>query len=179
MDLYLCNEITRREDAYALLAFAARRRWGLEQLPAIARSEQGKPFFPDFPQYQFNLSHSGNFALCALDEYPVGADIEVIRPHHPKLAQRICCTEELNWLNRQHDKISALCQLWTGKEALVKYRGTGLTVPLRNICVPLPPHGKQDDLVFHSICTQSFCLCVCGHTTPASLVTVLQEEIFG
>ena len=179
MDLYLCNEITRREDAYALLAFAARLRWGLEQLPAIARSEQGKPFFPNFPQYQFNLSHSGSFALCALDEHPVGADIEVIRPHHPKLARRICSPEEQNWLNEQHDQTPALCQLWTAKEALVKYHGIGLTVPLREIRVPLPPLHKQDDLMFQSICTQSFCLCVCGHTTPASLVTVLQEEIFG
>lgn len=179
MELYLCQNIARREDAYVLLAYAVRRRWGLNELPALTRNEHGKPFFPDFPQFHFNLSHSGPLALCVLDVCPVGADIECIRPHHPNLAQRICCAEELAWLEKQDDQISALCQLWTRKEALVKYLGTGLTLPLRSIRIPLPPTAQQDDLYFHPIVTQDWCACVCGHTTPASLVTVPPEEIFG
>lgn len=179
MELYLCNGITRREDAYALLSFAARRHWGFETLPSIARHEQGKPYFPSHPHCHFNLSHSGSFALCALDDQPVGADIEVIRPHHLKLAQRICCAEELLWLEEQPDKIAALCQLWTGKEALVKYHGTGLTLPLREIRTPLPPETKQDDLLFHRVATPEFCLCSCGHTAPTSFIIVPPEEIWG
>lgn len=179
MELYLCNRITRHEDAYALLAFAVRHRWDLEQLPHIARGEQGKPYFPARPEYHFNLSHSGRFALCALDERPVGADLEVIRPHHPKLAQRICSAQELDWLEQQSDKTSALCQLWTRKEALVKYHGTGLTVPLREIRVPLSPACEQEGLLFHSSITPEFCLCVCGHTAPAPLVIVSPDEISG
>ncbi len=179
MELYLYQNMTQREDAYALLAYAVRRRWGLEQLPTLARSEQGKPYFPAHPEYHFNLSHSGSFALCALDDQPVGVDMEVIRPHHPKLAQRICSEEELVWLEEQNDQLSALCQLWTGKEARVKYHGTGLTVPLRSIRVPLPPATEQDGLLFHSMATTEFCLCVCGHASPAPLVNVLPEEIFG
>lgn len=179
MDLYLCNGITRREEVYALLACAVRRRWNLEQLPVIAHGTQGKPFFPAFPQYHFNLSHSGRFALCALDEHPVGADLEIIRPHHPKLAERICSDEERFWLDKQSDKISALCQLWTHKEALVKYHGTGLTVPLREIRVPLPPACEQEGLLVHSIVTSEFCLCACGHTAPSHLLNISPEEISG
>lgn len=177
MDLYLCENTTRREDAYALLAHAVRRRWGLDTLPVMARGEHGKPYFPAFPQYHFNLSHSGSLALCALDERSVGADIEVIRPHHPKLAQRICSRSELAWLEGQEDKISALCQLWTRKEALVKHRGTGLTVPLRSIRVPLPPAAEQDGLHFYSLATAQFCLCACGHAPASSPVLVDAQEI--
>ncbi|MBR2059588.1 MAG: GNAT family N-acetyltransferase, partial [Fibrobacter sp.] len=151
---------TKRGDAYALLAYAVRHRWGVEQLPVIAHTELGKPFFPGFPNYHFNLSHSGRFALCALDEQPLGADIECIRPHHPKLAQRICSAEELVWLEQQSNNHSALCQLWTGKEALAKYRGTGLSTPLRDLCPPLPPTGEQDGLLFHRITTADYALCV-------------------
>lgn len=179
MELYLCEGIARREDAYALLFHAARRRWGLEQLPAITRAEAGKPYFPAHPDYHFNLSHSGRFSLCALDDQPVGADIELIRPHHPKLAQRICSEEELVWLERQSDRLSALCQLWTAKEARAKYHGTGLTAPLRSIRVPLPPDSEQDSLLFHSIATPEFCLCACGHSAPVPLITVPLDEIFG
>lgn len=177
MELYLCEHITKKEDAYTLLAYAVRQHWGLNQLPPIARTEGGKPYFPTHPQYHFNLSHSGCFALCALDDQPVGADIEVIRPHHPKLAQRICAEDELNWLAEQTDKTTALCQLWTDKEALVKYHGTGLTVPLREIQSPLPSVTGQAGLLFHRILTPEFCLCVCGHTHLEALATVSREEI--
>ena len=177
MELYLCPNTTKRGDAYALLAYAVRHRWGVEQLPVIAHTELGKPFFPGFPNYHFNLSHSGRFALCALDEQPLGADIECIRPHHPKLAQRICSAEELVWLEQQSNNHSALCQLWTGKEALAKYRGTGLSTPLRDLCPPLPPTGEQDGLLFHRITTADYALCVCGHTPAASLLSLSLEEI--
>lgn len=177
MELYLCPNTTKHEDAYALLAYAVRQCWGLEQLPAIARTEQGKPFFPTFPNYHFNLSHSGTFALCVLDEQPVGADIEVIRPHHPRLSRRICSEQELAWLEEQQDSVSALCQLWTGKEALAKYHGTGLTVPLRSLCAPFPPASEQDGLLFHRIVTPEYCLSVCGHTPAAPGYMVSMEEI--
>ncbi len=179
MDLYLCQNMTRQEDAYALLSYAVGHRWGLNALPTIARGDRGKPHFPDFPQYHFNLSHSGSLALCVLDEHPVGADIERIRPHHPRLAQRICSPEELDWLKEQPDKTSALCQLWTCKEALVKHHGTGLTVPLRSIRVPLPPVAQLDGLHFHSLATAEFCLCTCGHSPAAPLISVNMEEISG
>ena len=177
MELYLCPDISKREDAYTLLAYAVRRRWGIEQLPELARGEQGKPCFLAFPNYHFNLSHSGKFALCALDDRPVGVDIEVIRPHHPNLAKRICSAEELDWLEGERDKETALCKLWVCKEALVKYRGTGLTVPLREICVPLADNAEREGVLFHSIAAPEWCACVCGHTGPEPLVTVSLEEI--
>lgn len=177
MELYLCEHITKKEDAYSLLAYAVRQKWGLNQLPPIARAEGGKPYFPSHPQYHFNLSHSGTLALCALDDQPVGADIEVVRSHHPKLAQRICSQKELAWLENQPDQRSALCQLWTRKEALAKHHGTGLTVPLRSIGVPLPPCTRQENLLFHPIATRDWCACICGHSAATPLVIVPPEEI--
>lgn len=177
MDWYLCENISGRKDAYALLSYAVRHRWKLDRLPAMARSEDGKPYFPAFPQYQFNLSHSGSLALCALDEDSVGTDIEVIRPHHPRLDRRICSEEELLWLNSQEDKTAALCHLWVRKEALVKQKGIGLTVPLRSIRVPLPPASRLDDLFFHSICTPEWCACACAHTPTFTLTRVSREEL--
>lgn len=174
MDLYLCKNIVRREDAYALLSVAVRRRWGLEQLPQIARGEHGKPFFPAFPRYHFNLSHSGSFALCAVDEQPLGADIEIFRPHHPRLQERICSEEQLVWLEGQPDRQAALLRLWTLKESRVKCSGLGLTTPLRSIAVPLCADmpAQMDGLVFHTLCCDDWCAAVCGYTAPNPLVVV-------
>lgn len=177
MELFLCENITQRAQAYALLAWAARRRWGMEALPKIARQEGGKPYFPDCLDRQFSLSHSGRFALCALDENPVGADIERVRPHPESLAKRICSPAELDWLAAQPERERALCLLWTGKESRVKYTGTGLTVPIRGIAAPLPPQTELDGLYFYRLSTPEYALCVCGHGAPEGVVRVPAEEL--
>ena len=179
MELFLCENVTGREDAYVLLACAVRRRWGLAQLPAIARTESGKPYFPSHPNYHFSLSHSGTYALCAVAHAPVGVDIEVVRPHHPKLAERICSAEELTWLNNQPDREHALLQLWTAKESRVKYTGTGLTVPLRSIAVPLPPADRLDGLHFFFTQGTDWQLSACGHRKLNEVQILTREEIFG
>ena len=178
MELFLC-ETLGQPDAYALLACAARRLWGLAQLPAIARTESGKPYFPSHPNYHFNLSHSGSYALCGVDDTPVGVDIEAIRPHHPNLAGRICSAEELDWLDSQPDRECAILRLWTAKESRVKYTGTGLTVPLRSISVPLPPADRLDDLHFFFAQSGDWRLSACGHSTPNGVHLLTREEILG
>ncbi len=45
----------------------------------LAQWQRGKPYFPS-PRCQFNLSHSGTLALCALSDRPVGVDIQMVRP---------------------------------------------------------------------------------------------------
>ena len=74
-----------------LLRRGAELAWGWRELPEIARSPRGKPFFPGWPGRGLSLSHSGGLALCALsDDGPVGADIEVVRPRRPGLPGRPC-----------------------------------------------------------------------------------------
>lgn len=164
MELFFCENVTRRDQAYALLVWAARRRWGMEKLPTIARQEGGKPFFPDRPDCCFSISHSGSAALCAVDEKPVGADAERVRPHPPGLARRICGDEELAWLAAQEDRDRALVVLWTGKESMVKCTGTGLTVPIRQIRPPLPPEEEAEGLFFCRRETPGYVFCACGHS---------------
>ena len=176
MELYLCRNLSDRSQAYDLLAWALRRR-GLPSLPPIARMEGGKPWFPDRPDCHFNLSHSGPFALCVLDDAPVGADIEAVRPHHPGLAGRICSPEELAWLDGQRCRDRALLRLWTAKECKVKYLGSGLTVPLRSIAVPLPPADTLDGLHFHFGGDEDCVFTACGRSAAAPLVTVDAREL--
>lgn len=177
MELFFCPDLVNREDAYALLAHAVRQVYSLDSLPAIGRSEHGKPFFPDLPQLQFNLSHSGSFALCALDDSPMGVDIEAIRSHHPRLARRICSPAELEWLNEQDDRHRALLSLWTKKEARVKYTGTGLTVPIREIRVPFDEDAVLDGLHFRTLSSDGWVGAVCGHTLSTAFHTVSAAEL--
>ncbi len=70
----------REGQALSLLGYALYEVYGLTAVPAVARREKGKPWFPDRPEIRFNISHSGPLALCAVGSGEVGADIEEVRP---------------------------------------------------------------------------------------------------
>lgn len=114
----------------------------LSQVTQLAPSElrfatdaHGKPILTNAPVH-FNLSHSGDFVLCAVDDQPVGVDIEAIRPISPKLIDRVCSDEERAFVRGDSGRF---LRLWTAKEAIVKHSGVGLHGDLRKISVQLPP----------------------------------------
>ena len=51
---------------------------GFRDVPDILNAPGGKPYIPGGPE--FSISHSGSLALCAIDEMPLGADVEVLAP---------------------------------------------------------------------------------------------------
>lgn len=168
MVLYSAKGLADRAQARDLLALAAKEVWGLSPLPEIALREGGKPFFPGYPGLHFNLSHSGDLALCALDGAPVGVDIQLVRQWRPSLPRRVCSPEELAWLEGQPEFWPAFTLLWTLKEARVKESGKGLTSPIRDIRVPLPEKGPVlfDGLRFRSWSRSGWAAAVCGHSEP-------------
>lgn len=48
----------------------------------------GKPVVRQLPSFHFNLSHSGDWVVCAVDDAPVGIDIEEIKPIDLAIAKR-------------------------------------------------------------------------------------------
>ena len=112
-----------RELARRLLALSLKRKYGLRELPEIARESGGKPFFSDFPDVCFNLSHSHGAAVCALHDKPVGIDVEKLRPAPKRLAAGM--------------EDEAFFRLWTAKEATIKRQGKGIAA-LRRLKEPDP-----------------------------------------
>ena len=144
MVLYGAERLTERAQAYDLLRRAVRLHWGWDRLPELAREERGKPYFPGAPQYHFNLSHSGPFALCALSDRPVGVDIQVVRPAwSPKLVDRSCTPEERAWLAVLGDRPEDFAALWACKESMGKESGYGLPYPPSRLAAPLPEGGGE------------------------------------
>ena len=113
MVLFGFRELTHRDQARQLLAWSVRRHWGLAPLPELTLWERGKPYFSHLPRRQFNLSHSGTLALCALSDRPVGVDIQVVRPAwRDSLMDRSCTPGERAWLRSRQDRpeeFAALC----------------------------------------------------------------------
>ena len=98
-----------------LLALGLREVWGVENVPPMERGPMGKPFFPAMPHIHFNLSHSGDLALCALSDRPVGVDIERVRPHRAGLPRYALSDREYRWFLAQGGGWELFCRLWTRK----------------------------------------------------------------
>lgn len=97
----------------------------------FARTESGKPYALNC-DIAFNLSHSGQFVLCAIDSSPVGVDIEMFRPLRKTTIARVCTDEEQHYIA---DDPKRFIQIWTAKEAYLKYLGLGIRENLRNVNV--------------------------------------------
>jgi len=123
-------------DSSALLAHAVASGFGLSRTPLIARSERGKPWFPDFPDIHFNFSHSGSLTLCAVADRPVGADIEEVRPRHKGLPKYALNEEEYGLFCREKGDWGVFYTLWTRKEAWCKQTGEGLRLPPSRMVIP-------------------------------------------
>lgn len=121
--------------ARALLAFALRDAWGWDETPPMARGRTGKPFFPDLPDRQFNLSHTAGLCLCALSGCgAVGVDIERVRPRRDNLPRYVMSDGEYAAFDGTWENFYSV---WTLKEAFVKLRG-GSVFPPRMIPAPPP-----------------------------------------
>lgn len=97
----------------------------------VAFNEFGKPYYPDLPNFHFNLSHSGNYVVFAIDDKEVGIDIQKIVKEKEKVISKVLNEKELETL--KYKKAKDYARLWTYKESYVKYLGQGLNKDIKNI----------------------------------------------
>lgn len=103
---------------------------------------KGKPS-ADLPLH-FNLSHSGDYLLCAVSDKPIGVDIEQIKPFRAGMLDRFFTVTEADFIRgdlmelpervTDPDACGRFCRVWTAKEAYVKMTGTGISTDLTSIC---------------------------------------------
>ena len=109
----------------------------------FAYGEHGKPYLEGVGPW-FNLSHSRDVALFAFSSgAEVGVDVELEhrRVEPLRIAQRFFSEVEVAALRSLPDasRARAFLACWTRKEAFIKARGDGLTLPLRSFDVTLLP----------------------------------------
>ena len=85
----------------------------------------GKPVFPD-GRICFNIAHSGEYVVAAVDDFAVGADIEKIHPVNEKIFARVFMEGEINRIKKAADPELEFYRIWTLKESYVKNTGCGI-----------------------------------------------------
>ncbi|WZX99268.1 4'-phosphopantetheinyl transferase superfamily protein [Bacillus sp. FSL W7-1360] len=153
-------------------------------------NEYGKPLVSEALSLSFNLSHSGNWVLFALDETTVGVDVEQIHSiEELSLAKRFFDPAEAAQLSELSEKQrqERFFQLWSLKESYIKWKGTGLGTPLHSFRFMKEKgewsfsndHG--DECFFHSIRLDDshyMAVCTSKRYDAVPQVTVCEAEDF-
>ena len=118
-------------------------------------TEYGKPLLvKEFRDagISFNLSHAKGVALLAITAgREIGVDVEWIRPGvtEEEIAERFFSTDEVRVLRAlpKNAQEEAFFNCWTRKEAYIKAKGEGLSMPLDRFAVTLAP-GSAAELLY-------------------------------
>ena len=105
-------------------------------------SPHGKPSLDGARAFSFNLSHTeGRAALALVRAREIGIDVEQIRPQADarKIAERFFSVRERESLRAFSSEAldHAFFRCWTRKEAYIKAKGEGLSIPLHQFDVSL------------------------------------------
>ena len=111
--------------------------------PTLVYGANGKPYLADKPDTFFSITHSNKWVFIAIADCEIGIDAQMPRKVCPRLAARSTSPEELAWVKENTEP--NFTRLWTMKEAYLKYTGIGLTVPIREVTIPVPPVDGYDE----------------------------------
>jgi phosphopantetheinyl transferase len=99
-----------------------------KNLPSTIRDEKGKPRFED-EACHFSISHSRDYWACVFSAHQVGLDIQYRKTSGNEIliARRFFSPEEAALV--ENEGTNVFYKLWTKREALGKYLGTGFFIP--------------------------------------------------
>lgn len=106
----------------------------------------GKPFVRDVPEpFEFNVSHTRGLIACALGRRQgIGVDVECVeRTIRGDLAEHVFARDEAAALRvlEGAEFTGRFLDIWTLKEAYIKARGMGVSLPLHDFSVTPRPGG--------------------------------------
>lgn len=102
----------------------------------------------------YNLSHSGRYALCSLDDsgstsVKIGCDVEGVKQVRMKVAQRFFCESEFQYITgwkTDEEKAEAFYRYWVLKESFLKATRQGMKLGMNQFEIVLQS-GKNPYLI--------------------------------
>lgn len=132
------TEVSLNELMAELEALTEEEKQRLLTLTRVRKGEHGKPYLKDRKDMFFNLSHSGDYVLCAVSDREVGADIQ---KRHDRDVTGI-----LRKILNSREQTDDFFLLFSAKEAFVKCMGDGLSRDFSHLLVE-PLKKKVTDTV--------------------------------
>jgi 4'-phosphopantetheinyl transferase len=154
------------------------------------REPNRKPRLKEAGEFEFNLSHSGEWIVCASGFGPVGADVEKIRDFEWDDLKDTLSSEERERLDpaSRMDWRTFFAAHWTIKESYLKALGEGLSIPpaelsaaIKDDAVRLSRNGRPIPGIFIRTYAPDpehrAAVCSLHETPPANWVVRTVDEI--
>lgn len=142
--------------AYLLLCQGLREKYGICEMPLFNYTQNGKPSLQGYSNIHFNISHCSNAVICAIDNQPIGVDIESIKEFDPELLPHTMNQNEQEQIRESDNPAIEFTRLWTMKEAILKHSGIGITHALHQVLTtntrPITTHNSPSNKYIYSIC---------------------------
>lgn len=145
-DTQYSGKIQGTVDCIYVSAEAAIKRLFSLSPTKIEKTPDGKPYYADRQGLFLSLSHSGEYAACAVSDAPIGVDIQKHQNVKYNVWERISCPSEKAAFSEKknipvngkreylhEEEVTGFYRLWTAKEACVKYTGRGLSKDFREL----------------------------------------------
>lgn len=95
----------------------------------ILYGEHKRPFLT-LPSYDFNISHSGEYAMCAIGQnVRVGVDIEKKQQRNFENFDNTMNSKQWDHITTSEDPVKTFYKYWTIKESVSKADGRGFYIP--------------------------------------------------
>lgn len=101
-------------------------------------NKYGKPYLENFPNFHFNISHSGDYVVCAIDNMNIGIDIEkIVNINYKAISMSFFTQQEYQYIINKDlsEQLSTFYALWTLKESYIKFLGTGLSKKMNSFFI--------------------------------------------
>lgn len=130
----------------------------------LQKGTHGKPYLNGFPDFHFNISHSGKYVAAAFSSTDVGVDIEALRDINLKISHRHFTLKEQKFVC----DCKTFFYVWTRKEAFIKERGTGFTTPFSSF-------DALDNKNIKTFETENYTVSVCSENAEKFELIILSE----
>jgi len=125
----VCGEVLAR--------YVCRKHLSIQDI-VFSTNKYSKPFLIGYPDFHYNVSHSGDWVVCATSSNLVGVDVEYIDKNIDlSIAQHYFTAEEALDINTKNsnEKYNRFFHYLTAKESFIKCVGKGLSIPLTSFSI--------------------------------------------
>lgn len=162
--------------AHKLLEYGLKKIYGISDIE-LGYEEHGKPFLINYPEIHFSISHCKGLAVCGSSGENIGVDAEFIREFRPNVMKKIFSPDEQEIVLSSQNQNEDFFRIWTLKEALGKYFGTGIFSDLSSYTFLLkneyPVCEKINDKIFtQKILQNKWVISVCAHDPENEFVFI-------
>lgn len=140
----------------------------------IKKGEHSKPYALNIPAH-FNISHSGNYVVLAISDRPIGVDLELIEDFSAIVAKKLLNEDELKYVSeigsQKKKSLMQRCfyEIWTAKEAYLKYIGSGLSGGINALTFSLSNNKLVPN---HKDITLSY-----DYSIPGAVIAVVTDKV--